>query len=195
MDTEATPSMVVTAAPRTAPRQIRTKTGDRSRYMVAPGPDHDRYQRTFRVTRYRDAEGAECAVMPLFVYQVADAYPVPVVIGSTPDAPPLPAYVLDRVSALDALEDVRESLPKGSTVYTISRTPMGSGPAHLLDVYALVDNKPHYLTGLVARALGYPMRRDCLQTSGGGMDLGYEVAYRLACALYNDGYALNHAWL
>lgn len=104
---------------------------------------------------------------------------------------------------------LREWFPKGSTVYTILRSVSRSGMQRQISVLALVpDDKtsemPKHIIDLhpnwsVSQVLGYRLNKgganDALIVNGCGMDMGFDIAYNLASALYGDGYALNHRWL
>lgn len=55
------------------------------------------------------------------------------------------------------------------------------------------------ITGLVASALKLRCAADGVVIHGGGMDMGFELVYRLSAALYGHrdegGYRLRHRWL
>lgn len=111
-----------------------------------------------------------------------------------------------KITALERTEQLnklRAWFPKGSTVYTICRHVSRSGMQRTIGVVALMtDGKntgvdirhPNYS---VSRVLGYPedRQRNGVKVNGCGMDMGFDVAYNLARALYDDGYALKHEWL
>lgn len=130
----------------------------------------------------------------------------------------------------EAIEKLRQWYPPGSTVYTIVRNVSRSGMQREIGVVLLqpqadgsiVDLHPNYLVGL---AIGARMgKRDGLIMHGCGTDMGFEIAYHLGRALYQDrfvcsgkdchsndhtngdrnyephahsdaGYALRHRWL
>jgi hypothetical protein len=100
----------------------------------------------------------------------------------------------------EQIEKLRAWFPKGSTVYTILRSVSRSGMSRTIGVIAILSGEkidircPNYAIGLV---LGYREDRkaDGLRVNGAGMDMGFDLAYSLARALYGDGYALNHKWL
>lgn len=179
------------------PLIIRNQAGGPSRYTLQLSDEpSQRYERLYAVRRYTSPSMVNNQHTLQATYTVTDKYPTPEIISRIPEtAPDLPAYVLDRVRMEDARDDLRDELPKGTTVYTIRRNPMGRGPAHLIDLVSIDHGEPHHLTQLVADAIGGTIKRDCLYMDGGGMDLGFEAVYVLAHALYADGYALNHRWL
>jgi hypothetical protein len=58
-----------------------------------------------------------------------------------------------------------------------------------IGVRAIVNGQPQYLDGLVAVALGERVAdRGRIVVGGCGMDMGFEIAYRLGHALYPDGF-------
>lgn len=112
----------------------------------------------------------------------------------------------------EQIEKLRKWFPKGSTVYTILRHVSRSGMQRQISVVALsydgtvyetdkspvqkiIDLHPNYS---VSQILGYRLNsnwHDSLTVNGCGVDMGFEIAYNLARALYGDGYALSHRWL
>lgn len=101
----------------------------------------------------------------------------------------------------EQLELLRKWFPKGSTVYTILRTRSRSGMQRTIGIVALLrDNEtidtrhPNYAAATVL-SLQRDKQYDGVKIRGCGMDMGFEIAYRLSCKLYDDGYALKHAWL
>lgn len=115
-----------------------------------------------------------------------------------------------------AKETLLRCYPRGSTVYTILRHVSRSGMQRHISVLSLlpgitseVDSGPEASPTLdirhpnwsVSKLIpGYrltPRNRahDALIVNGCGMDMGFDVAYNIASALYGDGYALNHRWL
>lgn len=133
----------------------------------------------------------------------------------------------------EAIKQLREYLPAGSTIYTILRDTSRSGMSRRISVVTMAHSftewdqqceeardgvitgkdlkecYPLHLTNLVARALGWRIKKgfnDSLIVSGCGMDMGFHVVYSLSQALgYNvnggkpventNCYGLNHAWL
>jgi hypothetical protein len=80
-----------------------------------------------------------------------------------------------------------ENVKAGDTLYTILRQVSRSGMSRHISVLT----SSHYdITHLVAKVLGE--RRNeydgGLVVGGCGMDMGFEVVYRLGYALYPDGY-------
>jgi hypothetical protein len=111
----------------------------------------------------------------------------------------------------EQIEKLRKWFPKGSTVYTILRSVSRSGMSRQISIVCLhikdgrtADNSDARIIDLhpnwsISRALGYRLNKggahDAVIVNGCGMDMGFEIAYNLASALYGDGYALEHRWL
>lgn len=83
------------------------------------------------------------------------------------------------------------------TLYTVLRHVSASGMTRHIDVYAIVDGEPRYLTARVATVLGYRRepRNGYLIVRGTGMDMGFHVVHSLAQRLAGDGYAYTSRWL
>lgn len=99
------------------------------------------------------------------------------------------------------IECLRRWFPKGSTVYTILRHRSRSGMQRTIGVLAVLPGEgsvdfrhPNYAVS-VATGLPEDRRREGVKINGCDMDMGYEIAYRLGVALYDDGYSLKHRWL
>lgn len=102
-----------------------------------------------------------------------------------------------------AIEMLRKIFPKGATVNTIVRHVSRSGMQRAISVLD-VDSETgrvYEISGLVARALElhlHPTERG-VKMNGCGMDMAWEIVYRLGHALYGDelgyhdsGYILHH---
>lgn len=111
-----------------------------------------------------------------------------------------------------ATEFLKRCYPKGATVYTIlrqvSRTGMSrqislvsiqvdEGDSFMEDESAVAVLHPNWATSVILGLALTPTETgyDAVKIGGCGMDMGYEIAYRLGQALYGDGYALKHRWL
>jgi hypothetical protein len=105
-------------------------------------------------------------------------------------------------TGIDTVARLREWFPKGSTVYTILRHRSASGISRTIGVVALLGDHdgsvdvrhPNYATADVL-GLKEDREREGVKVQGCGMDMGFEIAYRLGEKLYGDGYALKHQWL
>lgn len=91
----------------------------------------------------------------------------------------------------DAITRLRALLTPGTTVYTVLRSVSRSGMTRGIDCYLLTQDRPQWLSRLVAKATDTPFdeRHDCLKVGGCGMDMGFAVVYELSSALYPDGFA------
>ena len=109
--------------------------------------------------------------------------------GSCVTYPAPPAYVTAAVHREWAKDALRSTFKPGDTVYTILHHVSSSGMSRRIGVRAIVNGQPQYLDGLVAVALD--MKRtdsgEGIVTGGCGMDMGFELSYRLGHALYPDG--------
>jgi hypothetical protein len=114
------------------------------------------------------------------------------------------AYARDRLL---------EILTPGDTVFTILRHVSQSGMSRRIDLYAIQDNGPRYLSGYASTVLDMKLSdKGGIVTGGCGMDMGFDLVYRLGAALWpngtdkphgtrngepdsNGGYALKHQWI
>ncbi len=115
----------------------------------------------------------------------------------------------------EAIADLRRTLKRGATVYTVLRHRSASGMMRVLDLYIFRRNEPVRLTWSVAKALGwtYDRKRDGLKVTGCGMDMGFHTVNVLSYALHGhknrddgkpaheardghrSGYTLKQRWL
>jgi hypothetical protein len=100
----------------------------------------------------------------------------------------------------EALEYLHKYLKPSDKVYTILRQVSRSGMSRHISVLRgtrtgdiAEAHEPHDITYLVARVLGE--RRDDkdggLVVSGCGMDMGFEIVYRLGYALFPNGFEVK----
>lgn len=96
-----------------------------------------------------------------------------------------------------AREILERFFPKGSTVYTVLRSVSRSGMTRIIGVVAIQDGEPYHPNYATAAILDRAVKfdRDGVVCHGAGMDMGFELAYSIGRALYDDGYALNHRWI
>ena len=103
----------------------------------------------------------------------------------------------------EAIENLRQWLIVGDTIYTVLRHVSASGMTRYIDLYVIRDGRPLRLTWSVAQALGWPYdkKRESLKVTGCGMDMGFHTVYSLAYVLNKGktdgdaGYSLQHNWL
>ena len=95
----------------------------------------------------------------------------------------------------EALERVREWVKPGQTVYTILRHRSASGMQRVIQLVVFEDNEPRYLGYNVALALGdrYHREHEGVVVRGCGMDMGFEIVYRLGQTLWPNGTPLTHS--
>lgn len=91
--------------------------------------------------------------------------------------------------------DLRETLPPGSTLYTVIRGVARSGMSRSMDAYAMdgeIDGRiaRQWLSYRLAAVNGYgwDVKRECLRLSGCGMDMGYWLCYSVSSMLYPQGF-------
>ena len=107
-----------------------------------------------------------------------------------------------------AINHLREILKPGDTVFTVLRHVSASGMSRRIDLYCIKDNRPQFLTGYAAKAIGWRWGDKAgLVVGGCGMDMGFHAVYTLSRTLFPDGfkdgqddakdggYALRHEWL
>ena len=99
-------------------------------------------------------------------------------------------------------DEAREALlgycPRGSTVYNVLEHVTASGMTRYVKSYTFRPfGTDIFLSGYIARLLGQQRahNRDGVKMVGCGMDMGFDLIYRLSMELYGDGYALNARWL
>ena len=87
-------------------------------------------------------------------------------------------------------------LSKDDTIYTILRHVSQCGMTREISLLTFKDNEPRHLNYHASEILGLSQgKQDGLRVSGSGTDMGFHLVYSLSCALFDDGYALNHRWL
>ena len=97
---------------------------------------------------------------------------------------------------------LRVLVPAGSAVYTATlHTARGGMSRRIALLIPIVDYKGR---GAIANISGYArevldLKDDrwpgAVRIDGCGMDMGFDLVYRLATALYGDGRALRHEWI
>lgn len=101
----------------------------------------------------------------------------------------------------EALAQLRNFAPEGSTVYTVLRHVSQSGMTRYISAFVIIDDEPVRLDYLLTQIVGWkPSNRqynrpDGVKVTGTGMDMGFHLVYTLAHAVYGDGYKLSHRWL
>ena len=85
---------------------------------------------------------------------------------------------------------LREILPPGTTVYTILRHVSRSGMMRHISAVIKTDEGIQDISYWVARAIDekHSDKNGGIKMGGCGMDMGFDLVYRLAYALYPDGF-------
>ena len=102
-------------------------------------------------------------------------------------------YAREKGAAADELFKL---LKPGDTVWTVCRHVTQSGMTRHLEVFIIRDDAPYWLTSKVADVTGFMLAKRRphdrgLVIGGVGLDVGFEVVYRLGRALYPDGFKLT----
>lgn len=98
----------------------------------------------------------------------------------------------------DSFDILRRWIPKGTTIYTVLRAVSRSGMRREIGMLIIPadDPRPICMHYHAARVLGLSVgNRDGVIVHGTGMDMGFDLVYRLGHQLFEDGYALRHEWI
>ena len=100
----------------------------------------------------------------------------------------------------EAVEFLRKQLRAGDVVYTSLEHAAASGMQRVigLHIYRGARGETHYnISGYAAKVLGQRLhaKHFGVVMNGAGMDMGFDLVYRLSNALFGDGYKLTHTWL
>lgn len=92
----------------------------------------------------------------------------------------------------EAIETLRERLPRGATAYTVLRHVARSGMQRGISVHARPgEDDLSYLAAIATGRKQHP--NGGVKCNGGGMDMAFELVWSLSSVLYDgDGYALNY---
>lgn len=97
----------------------------------------------------------------------------------------------------EAIRNLRESLPPGTTVFTVLRHVSASGMSRSIDAYRIGPEVDRDGAAIVSRlswgackatGFAYNNRHEAIRVGGAGMDVGYHIVYSLSRALYPDGF-------
>lgn len=93
-------------------------------------------------------------------------------------------------------ETLKKYFVDGATIYTVLRKVSASGMSRNIDVYVIVDNRPVYLSGYIAKVLGWKLSNDRgIVVSGCGMDMGFHVVSTTAQTLGIDYKTIRQEWI
>jgi hypothetical protein len=103
------------------------------------------------------------------------------------------------------LQQLRDMLKPGDTLYTVLRHVSRSGMSRRIDVYAIRDNRPVWLSGRAAVVIGWSIDLDKsgIRVAGCGMDMGFHLVDTISAELFRDlpdyykssALHLRHEWL
>ena len=90
-------------------------------------------------------------------------------------------HILDRVKPTD-------------TVYTILRHVSTSGMSRSISLIVMDGKQPYDISYLAAKVLGdkIDQKHGGIKVGGCGMDMGFDLVYRLGATLWPNGTALPH---
>ena len=88
----------------------------------------------------------------------------------------------------ECIARLRETLKPGQTVYTSLKHCSRSGMQREISLHIVADGQIQWITGVAARAMGDRIgKRDGIVIGGCGMDMGFELVYRLSHVLWPSG--------
>jgi hypothetical protein len=95
----------------------------------------------------------------------------------------------------EAVRELREILKPGDTVYTNLKHVSRSGMSRVIMPFIIRDNSPRYIGWIVAKAIDerYNREKEGVVMGGCGMDMGFELVYRLSRVLFPDGFDTSFA--
>ena len=96
-----------------------------------------------------------------------------------------------KTETREAIENLRERIVPGTTVYTVLRNCSRSGMTRAIDCYLVSEDGDHeWISRLVAKALdiSFSERYEAVSVGGCGMDMGYHIVHELGATLYPDGF-------
>ena len=88
----------------------------------------------------------------------------------------------------EAIQRLRKEIRPGETLHTILRHVSASGMSRSISVIQIKRGRTYDWSYLIAKAIGEKIdqRHDGIKVQGAGMDMGFEVVYRLSLALYGS---------
>lgn len=97
-----------------------------------------------------------------------------------------------EIEKREAITELRELLPVGSTVYTVLRHVSKSGMSRDISLHISHDGSIRTITHLAAVAMGDRVREvdgvNAIRVNGCGMDMGWNLVYCLSTYLYPHGF-------
>lgn len=91
-----------------------------------------------------------------------------------------------KAAQQEAIKRLREEVKPGSTLYTVLRHVSSSGMSRSVSVIQIKRGETYDWSYLVAKAIDEKIDQthDGIKIPGAGMDMGFELVYRLSYALY-----------
>jgi hypothetical protein len=114
-----------------------------------------------------------------------------------------------RLYREQVLQEMRETLKPGDTVYTLLRNVSRSGMSRVISLFIVRDNRIRCIDYRVSIILGDKQTKEGIKVNGCGMDMGFHLVYTLGRYLFPDGfvnpdtneqakdggYSLRHEWM
>ena len=89
----------------------------------------------------------------------------------------------------EAIKELREMLPPGSTIYTKINHVSRSGMMRSISCYISEDGAIKNINWWILNAMGKKIDRyDGIRMDGCGMDMGFALVYSVSRILYSDGF-------
>jgi hypothetical protein len=104
-------------------------------------------------------------------------------------------YKATDADRADAIASLLKIVKPESTIFCVLRTRARSGMSRTISFYAIVDNRPMWLDGHIATALGYQRVKDSIRVGGVGFDAGHHVVSHLARTLFGSEEKLTREWI
>ena len=95
------------------------------------------------------------------------------------------------------IQNLRERITRGSTIYVLLRHMDEAGTCRWLDFYHIYENALERITWEVTLAVQgeYCREHDALKFTGTGLDVGHASVCDLSEVLFNTRLLLRHKWL
>ena len=111
---------------------------------------------------------------------------------------------IERAEGIATIREIIAGDPK-PVIYTVARrvSSGGYGISMDLSLFYIKEGTPWNLTYYTGKVLGLRVKNregyNIVNSTGGGMDLGFDLVYSLSWYLYQGedraGYKLSHSWL
>lgn len=97
----------------------------------------------------------------------------------------------------EAIARLRKEIKPGETLHTILRHVSKSGMSRSISIIQIKRGQTYDWSYLVAKAIGEKIDQshEGIKISGAGMDMGFELVYRLSALLYGYGSKRGYACL